>query len=197
MYHDALIGSSIGNDQSVRRRSQQGLTLIEILIALVIAAGVLFGIFFLVGIAQDRTIVREESQAFQTMVNDARTKFRAQGSYAGITPAVLIQLGIVPPQMVNGNAIRSGWNTPVQVAPVNFTGQPNDGIQFTYSVPRRSCADFVDAVAPGAARIVIDNTVVKNTAATPPVNNVNVASVAAECDAGAGGNVNVLLTQGR
>lgn len=176
-------------------RKARGLTLIEILIALVIAAGLLFGIFFLVNIANDRTIVREETQVFNSMINDVRTKFRAQGTYAGITPAIMIQLGIVPPNMINGNVIRTGWNTNLAVAPINLNGQANDGIAFTYTLPRRSCPDFVDGVQAAVARITIGADVVKNVPAG--VNAVNIPAVAAACDAGAAGNVAIELAQGR
>lgn len=184
--------------QAALRRKQKGLTLIELLIALVIAAGVLFGIFFLVGVANDRTIVREETQAFNTISNDARTKFRAQGNYVGVTPQVLIQLGLVPPNMVPnppGNAIRTGWGTNLAVAPINLNGAAADGLQFSYDLPRRSCPDFVDGVASAASRIDIDGNIVKNVPGNVQV--VNVAAVAAACDAGAGGNVDVILAVGR
>lgn len=187
----------VGNTPAVVAlpRKARGLTLIELLIALVIAAGLLFGIFFLVNVANDRTIVREETQAFNSMINDVRTKFRAQGTYAGITPAIMIQLGLVPPNMINGNVIRTGWNTNLAVAPINLNGQANDGIAFTYTMPRRSCPDFVDGVQAAVSRITIGADVVKDI--PNGVNVVNIPAVAAACDAGAAGNVNVQLSQGR
>jgi prepilin-type N-terminal cleavage/methylation domain-containing protein len=176
-------------------KKQAGLTLIEILIVLVIAAGLLFGIFYLVGVANERSIIRDEVQSYNTMANDARTSFRKQGDYAGVAGGVLIQLGVVPPTMINGTAIRSGWNTAVVVAPINLNGTANDGMQFTYTVPRTSCPNFIDGVTNSAARISIDGEVVKNVPAN--LTTVNVAAVASACNAGAGGNVPVLLAVGR
>lgn len=176
-------------------KKQAGLTLIEILIVLVIAAGLLFGIFYLVSQANERSIVRDEVQSYNTMANDARTSFRKQGDYAGVAGSVLIQLGIVPPTMINGTAIRSGWNTAITVAPINLNGTANDGMEFSYSVPRTSCPNFIDGVTNSAARISIDGEVVKNVPAN--LTTVNVADVASACDAGAGGNVPVLLAVGR
>jgi len=177
------------------RSSQAGLTLIELLIVLVIAAGLLFGIFYLVSQANERAIVRDEVQSYNTMVNDARTSFRKQGNYLGLTPQVLIQLGLVPPTMVNGTAIRSGWNTPVLVTPINLNGTAGDGMEWNYNVPRVSCPNFVDGITNSAARIAIDGTVVKNVPAN--LNTVNVATVATACDAGVGGNIAILLATGR
>jgi prepilin-type N-terminal cleavage/methylation domain-containing protein len=176
-------------------KKQAGLTLIEILIVLVIAAGLLFGIFYLVSQANERSIIRDEVQSYNTIANDARTSFRKQNDYTGVSAAVLIQLGIVPPTMINGTAIRSGWNTAVVVAPINLNGTANDGMQFTYTVPRTACPTFIDGVANSAARITIDTTVVKDVPAN--LTTINVADVATACDAPAGGNVPVLLAVGR
>lgn len=177
------------------KKKQAGLTLIELSIAIVIAAALIFGIFYLVGVVNDRSVVKDEGQYLNQMVADARTKFRQQGSYAGITPQVMINLGIVPPPMVNGNNITTGWSTNVAVAASNLNGTAGDGIAFTYTVPRKSCSDFIDAGAAASARVTIGTTVVKSIPAGQ--NTLNVANVATACDADAGGNVQVIFEQGR
>lgn len=177
------------------KKKQAGLTLIELSIGIVIAAALIFGVFYLVGVVNDRSVVKDEGQYLNQMIADARTKFRQQGSYNGINPGVMINLGIVPPPMVNGANIRTGWSTNVAVAPTNLNGTVGDGISFTYTVPRKSCSDFVDAGAGAASRVTIGGTVVKSIPAGQ--NNLNIVNVATACDSDAAGNVAVIFEQGR
>lgn len=180
---------------SIPTRRQKGFTLVEISIAVVVAAALLFGVFWLVGVIGERSAVKDEIQNFTTLANDTRTKFRNQGSYTGITPAVLVQLGVVPPEMVRGTNIVTAWETNLDVAPTTLNGNAGDGVRFTYTLPRKSCSDFIDGVARNAARITVGGTVVKNVPGG--VNTVNQANVATACNAPAGGNVTVMLDQGR
>lgn len=177
------------------QRKQRGFTLVEISIAVVVASLLLFGVFWLVGVINERSAVKDEIQNYTTLANDTRTKFRNQGSYTGITPAVLIQLGVVPPEMVRGTNIVTTWETNLNVAPTNLNGTAGDAVRFTYTLPRKSCSDFIDGVARNAARITIGSTVVKDV--PNGVNTVNQASVATACNSQAGGNVSILLDQGR
>lgn len=178
-------------------RKQKGLTLIEIAIVLLILGGIMGLMYWYLAQTNERSVMKDEAQAYNTMIADVRTKFRAQGSYTGVSPQALVQLGVVPPTMVNGNAIRSGWNTPVTVAAINLSGSAGDGIEFTYQVPRRSCADFVDSTQGASTRVVIGGTTVKNQTTGGAANTLNVAQVATACDAQTGGNVQIALAQGR
>jgi prepilin-type N-terminal cleavage/methylation domain-containing protein len=176
-------------------KKQKGLTLIEISIGIVIAAALLFGLFYLVSVVNDRSTVKDEVQYYNQMTADARTKFRQQGNYTGATAGSLINLGIVPPALVNGVNITSGFGGNVAVAPINLNGAANDGLQLTYTLPRRLCPDFVDGIAGSANRITVDGDIVKDSPANTPTLDVN--AMGAACDASAAGNVTVVLASGR
>lgn len=177
------------------RRKQQGFTLIELVIVLAIAAVILFGVFILVSRAQTSRVANDEVQNFNMMIADVRTKFGPQGSFVGITPAVLIDLGIVPKHMINAATIRTGWSTTVAVAPTNLNGTVGDAVRFSYTVPRASCGDFATGASGAAGRVTVDGVVVKDVPAA--LNNVNVAALAGACDSDIGGTVDILLDQGR
>lgn len=177
------------------RSKQKGFSLIEMGIVLAIAAIVLYGIYSWVSRVQNQRVANDEAQNYNMMVSDVRTKFGAQGTFTGISPAALINLGLVPKTMINGAAIRSGWNTPVAVAAVNLNGTAGDGVQFTYTVPREQCSDFVTGAAGASARVTVGGTMVKDIPGG--VNTVNVGTLATQCAANTGGNVAILLAQGR
>lgn len=170
-----------------QRVRQRGFTLIEILIVIAIAAGMLFGIFTVANRIGERSAINELASNLNMMAAETRSAFRAQGTYLGVTPAVLIGMGVPPATIVSGGTIRSPWDTDIEVQPTRITA-PNDAVQFSISgVPRASCAALVTAAEGAFGRVLIGSTVVKNmTAMAPsPMSPLNAATVGTSC-AGAG-----------
>ncbi|MCU1136913.1 MULTISPECIES: type 4 pilus major pilin [Stenotrophomonas] len=178
------------------RKKQKGVTLIELAIALAIIGALVFAIFYMVGVVQNKRITSTESQYLNMMSADLRTKFSAQASFAGLNAANLISMNIAPRPMVVGTTLRSGFSTAVTVAPANVNGVADDGFQFTYQVPSDNCADFVTASEGAFSRVSIAGTVVKNVASGD--NQISVTDLA-NCNASATSNANVtlLFAQGR
>jgi prepilin-type N-terminal cleavage/methylation domain-containing protein len=180
-------------------RKQKGFSLMEIAIAIVVVSVLMFGVFYLVSVTNARSVTKEEIEHLQSMAADVRTKFRQQGSYADVTPEVMIDLGIVPPAKLNADprAITTGWSTTVDVA-VSQLLQQNDAIAFIYDgVPRTSCADFVDGGAGTASRVDVDGTIVKDVTQGAESAFLNTVELASACQATAGDNVSITFTYGR
>ncbi len=125
----------------------KGFSLLELLIAAALIAVGLLGLFFLVNRYNVQQAVANEVQALSQTVAETRTKFRAPGNFAGITPTVLIDNGMINPSRVVAGTIMSEWSTVVGVVPVNLNGTVNDAVSFNYTVPRQFCSDFVSGVA--------------------------------------------------
>lgn len=177
------------------RRKQQGFGLYDLLFWLGVSAGLLLSVLMLLRSVNNSKAGYTEAQNYNRMIADARAKYAQQGSFTGVNAAALINLGIVPETMVQGTNIVSGWNTPVTVAATNLYGTAGDGIEFTFTVPRDQCADFVTNAAGSTARVRVGGTVVKDT--PNGVNTIDVGALATQCDARAAGNVAVALAQGR
>lgn len=175
-------------------RKQQGFTLIELAIVLAIAAIIGILIFMRMTKVQNANIANNESSNLAMMVSDARTKFSNQGDYAGVSAAVLINNGLVPQTMVSGATIKTGWGTGVTVAPSNLNGTANDGIKFTYTVPKKNCSDFVTGAAAAVSKITIGTTVVKNAPAGS--STLDMTALGTACDASAAGTVAAAFEQG-
>lgn len=166
-----------------QRVRQRGFTLIEILIVIAIAAGMLFGIFTVANRIGERSAINELASNLNMMAAETRSAFRAQGTYLGVTPAVLIGMGVPPATIVSGGTIRSPWDTAIDVQPTRITA-PNDAVQFSISgVPSASCAALVTAAEGAFGRVLIGSTVVKNmTAMAPsPMSPLNAATVGTSC----------------
>lgn len=179
-------------------RKQQGFSLIEMAIVIAIAAILLFLVYQRLTKTQDSRIANDEASNFSSMMTDIRTRFGAQGDFAGVSTAVLIGNGLVPANMVKGTAgaeaIVTGWNTTVAVAPATLQ-YANDAVALTYQVPRKQCSDFVTAASQAAARVTVGGAVVKNAAAG--LDKVNLTQLGTSCAASTAGNVSVLLEQSR
>ena len=178
------------------RKNQKGVTLIELAIALAIIGALVFAVFYMVGVVQNKRITSTESQYLNMMSADLRTKFSGQASFTGLNAANLIRLNIAPRPMVTGTTLRSGFSTAVTVGPANVNGVADDGFEFTYLVPSDNCSDFVMATEGAFSRVTVAGTVVKNTASGD--NQITVADVAG-CNATGTSNANVtlLFAQGR
>lgn len=176
-------------------KKQRGFSLLEILIVAALVAAGLAGLFFLVNRYNTKQVTNDEASSLNSIAAEVRTKFRSQGNYNGITPQVLINNGIVPPTKINGANIETGWNTNVAIAAANLNGTAGDSVSFTYTIPRESCADFVQAAEGSFPRISVGGTNVKDVPGGQ--RTLNIATLGTQCDAGAGGNVAAVFTLGR
>lgn len=173
----------------------RGFSLLEILVVAALVAAGLAALFALVNIYNQRQTTNAEASALNTIAAETRATFRSQGNFTGITPAVLIANGLVPATMVNGTNIETGWNTNVTVVPANLNGTMGDAVTFTYTLPRAACSRFVQAAEGAFPRVTIGGVAVKDVPAG--ANALNVVTMGAQCNAGAGGNVAIALTLGR
>lgn len=178
-----------------QRVRQRGFTLIEILIVIAIAAGILFGIFTVANRIGERSAINEFASNMNVLAAETSAAFRAQGNFAGVSVAALLGMG-APPVTMRGagtppTTIVSPWGTVgVQVETI---ASPNDGVRFTVNaVPAAACSSLVTAAEGAFSRVLIGGSAVKNmtsVAAPVPVSGImaplNAAQVGTLC-AGAG-----------
>ena len=176
-----------------QRVRQRGFTLIEILIVIAIAAGILFGVFTVANRIGERSAINEFASNMNVLAAETAAAFRSQGNFAGVDVAPLLGMGAPPVTMRGGGTppttIVSPWGT-VLVAPVNVTSG-SDGVQFTVrTVPAAACSSLVTAAEGAFSRVLIGATVVKNmtplvSGGVPAMTPLRAAQVGTSC-AGAG-----------
>ena len=97
--------------------ARRGVTLIEAVLFISIALGLIVGglVFFQQASLAART--NDAVRSISSFASEIRAAYRTQDSFSGLTAAVLINSGAVPPGMLNadGSGILNEWNQPVIV----------------------------------------------------------------------------------
>lgn len=84
-------------------------------------------------------------------------------SFAGLTNARLVTMGVVPPQMVSGtNVIRNGFGTTVTFQPGDNGTGAGTAISATTTVRSHMCPMFVRELSRHVQRITVGGTIVLN-----------------------------------
>lgn len=132
------------------RRTQSGnlsgMTLMEILLVLAIAAFILIGAVVLFNQADENSRGNRVQGQLTNLASTIRSAYMTSPNYTGLTAAGLITAQQVPPDMVSGTAIRSAFGT-VDIAP---TGANNDRFTITMNgLPRKACTNMLTSVSSG------------------------------------------------
>ena len=97
--------------------ARRGVTLIEAVLFISIALGLIVGglVFFQQASLAART--NDAVRSISSFASEIRAAYRTQDSFSGLTAAVLVNSGAVPPGMLNadGSGILNEWNQPVIV----------------------------------------------------------------------------------
>lgn len=150
-----------------KSRAQQGLSLIEIILGLVVL-GVIIVAAFIVN-REDTTASRvtDEQANIRMIAENAQRVYGALGTYEGISTPLAIEKKVVPKPMITGHSVTSRWGRNVTVSPAAVDGVENTGIKLTYEqTPNDICARLVHATADVAWDIeVAGESVLERTAA--------------------------------
>lgn len=169
------------------KSSQYGLTMIELMIGLAIAAIVTVIGISLYSSNSAQTEIEREVRNMNSLVPLVKQTFMtAQGNYDGLTNTVMLNSKTFPQNMRVGSSntlIRHSWNNDgVDLTPVNFFGTANDSFTITYkSVPAQACQDLMVRLYKFFEQVEINGNVVGN-----------VGDVSTQC--GTSGNATIILT---
>jgi len=181
----------------VRRsgKKRKGYTIVELMVSAAVIAIAIIGVYvFVTGVITNNKVTNETNY-YATMSSDTRTVYATATDFTGISPAKMIELGLVPSTLVKAGAIVSTFNTPITVAPTNLHGTAGDGVEFTYTLPRDACTKFVQKAAMLSARVLVDSAPVLDR--TTGLNVVDVTVLGSQCKSADGGNVTIALAVGR
>lgn len=176
------------------RVNQKGLTLIELLIALVIGATILFGVFYVAQVVSQKSKVSDAVQSMNTIVADTSSLYQSVGNYSGVSASALINNGKIPASMVSGTTIQNQFGGTITPTAVPFNGGINNAVQYSYTnVPKDSCSSMVQALSGTFDRIVVGGTTVLDKGAgTLAGNQLNVNGLGTACGVA---NVVILFTK--
>ena len=130
--------------------SRRGVTLIEAVLFISIALGLIVGglVFFQQASLAQRT--NDAVRSISSLASETRAAYRTQQSFAGLTPAVLINSGAVPSSAINGTNIRNEWGGDALIGPTPALGTiAADSaffIEYT-NIPAAACVRLATATA--------------------------------------------------
>lgn len=174
----------------VKKSSTQGMSLIELLLVVGLAAIILAGMFVAYNKVQSTNAANTESANISTLRAGIKNLYGTTSNYSGVTEVILLQARVVPDSMrtAAGTTINNSFGGAVTVAPATFAGNANSAFAITYpNVPVDVCAKLVVAVSQSFNLVTVNGTTVKNTS-TATGNEINITSLASSCasdDAGA------------
>lgn len=87
----------------------RGLTLIEVLLALGIAAVVIVGAVAFYNNASNTTKMNEAKAQIQTIGGGIKTLYASQSSYSSVSTNVVVNAGIAPQNAIDGNQLINPW----------------------------------------------------------------------------------------
>lgn len=150
-------------------RNQQGLTLIELLLVLVVVLAIAVVGFVTFG----QTSANQRAQAGQQALLSVSSGVRALSNgpnYTGITEAVLVTAGKAPSNLVNaaGTGINNPWGGAITVLAKNVNGGSSNGFMVCMTaVPRDECNSVIASTASGYPMISAGTTACPATTTLP------------------------------
>jgi hypothetical protein len=174
------------------RKSQAGISNIQIMVGVLISAILILG-----GIGLIRYIDKSKVNNDLSELSELKGRTVAYGSahggnFAGFTQELAVGLDFFPANRVSGSTgsrtVSNQWKGTITVAPT-ISYVANDSLLFTYSgVPSSACKELVLQAESLAAVIVVNGQYAKS--ASAPINDANVVAF---CDAN-GDNASVGYT---
>lgn len=169
--------------KKLNRKSNKGMSLVELLLVVGLAAIILAGMFVAYNKVQSTNAANTEATNISTLRAGIKNLYGASSNYAGVTPTVLLSARVVPDSMrtATGTTINNTFGGTVAVVPSTFAGNANNSFAITYpNVPVDVCAKLVVAVSQSFNLVTVNGTPVKNTS-TATGNDINIATLATSC----------------
>lgn len=170
-------------------KARKGATLLELTMVVGIIAIISIAAIAYYNSVNNGNKIKDEVNNVNSLTAAVRNMFNTQGSYEGLSNAVILKSSTFPDRMRvpgDANKIKHSWlSDGVTVAAANVSGTANDGFTVTYKdVPNAACTDIVAntyrhfvSVTAGASKVE------------------NLGDLAASCQSGSDKNTIVFTTR--
>ncbi len=141
---------------SVIRWNQRGWGLVETMLTLGALSALSLGIYMVLSPASAAAQAKREQDNLRDLSTAVDRSFGLLGSFEGVSASRVVQDGLAPTRMVEGEALRTAWGTSVTVAP-HTVNAPGDGFVVVYPfAPADVCPRLAAAVARDAYDIRVE-----------------------------------------
>lgn len=173
------------------RQRQGGFTLVELLIAAVLLALAIAGVYKGVADYMSNDRANREMKELPAIITAIQQKYAQRQSYAGATTAGLINLGVFPQSWVIGNTLQNRWGGTVTVGTATLVAA-NDALTLTVTqVPQAECTDVIPGLEQSVRVVTVGGTEVK-----PNNAQTDMTALGTACAAGGAANT-IVYTIGK
>lgn len=174
------------NKVGIIRKQQGGFTLLELMIAAVLLALGIAGIYKGVTDYMSNDRANREMKELPTIITAIQQKYAQRQNYAGATTAGLINLGVFPQSWVSGATLQNRWGGTVTVGTATLVSA-NDALTLTFTqMPQAECADVIPGIEQSVRVVTVGGTSVK-------ANNAQTDMTALGTACAAGGVANTVV----
>jgi len=164
---------------------QRGLTLLSLMLGMAITLSVAAVTYRIYQTVHAREQTMGEEQALGEMINNLSRGYGAAGSFSGVSDAMAIEDGMVPPSLIRGNQIVNAWGGLISLSSQTINGRIAAGLVVTDpQVPDAACANLVSNLTPSQWQVSVNGHIVPTAAAGGSLVGVSPATAATMCQGG-------------
>lgn len=145
---------------------QKGFSLIELVFVIAIVGALMFVAVKSYQSANDTNKVNAEISGLSSIVGAVRGSFNTQGSYTGLTNAVILKSVAFPEQLKvpsSTTLIKNGWtNDGYTITPATVISTDDNFLITINAVPESACTTLVSAIFRSYSRVTVNGTLVSN-----------------------------------
>lgn len=173
-------------------KAQKGVTLIELMVYMVIAALVLASVVGIITLVRGDNKIDTEGKRLQFGMEKVMNFLATSPDTSAVDNALAIRIGAVPPDAVQGTNVittKFGGNATYAAASLN---NPNDAVSVTNDrLDEKTCLNYTKAQGSSFQRVSVNGTVVK----APTDTNVQEGALVGACNNNAAGNTIIFERQ--
>lgn len=151
---------------NVSSSRQRGFSLIELVFVIAIIGALMFVAVKTYQSANDTNKVNAEITGLSSIVGAVRGAFNTQGSYTGLTNAVILKSVSFPEQMKvpsSTTLIKNGWtNDGYTITPATVISTDDAFLITMSAIPESACTTLVSSIFRSYSRVTVNGTVVNN-----------------------------------
>ncbi|HEX7324444.1 MAG TPA: type 4 pilus major pilin [Rhodanobacteraceae bacterium] len=146
------------------QRSQAGLTLLGLAIAVALSAVIFAGLAYFVSVIISGNKTTSAVQDFDALQSNVQQLYQGNaGGFTNATQESLVQAGVVPQPLVSAGNLMTPFGTQITLQPsTDGSGTGENALQVSFPVPQAECTAFTKGVEANFGKVVVGGSTIKD-----------------------------------